>query len=423
MKNRINFIQGHHYLNTEELGEIKKALRSADDRDVTAEYERKMAALTGEGQAVSFAAGRMAFFSLLKILNIGKGDEVILPGFTCSVMVNAVRRAGATPVFSDIDDGTFGSDAGKIEKRITGRTKLVVAQHSFGIPCDIAEIAGIAKKRGIFLVEDCAISLDSSIGGKKAGNWSDAAIFSTDHTKPLNTLIGGLLYTREKSLYEKISAFRNTLPGLDSGHQERLYEQILLEGHLRSKFLARVKRIIGKLKGKAAPVFLESDYAKLPAVSAAYPYPAKMPAFLAGLGLIELGRWNDEKSRRKNILVGYIEIMKNSPLGAYLPKAYSDPGRDITPLRFVFSYPEAEKMAAKMSRFIDTGRFWFKHPVICAAEKIEAMGYIPGSCPTSEAVGARIINWPCVVPDDLKPGILSFFRSIVNDKEVIGIKP
>jgi dTDP-4-amino-4,6-dideoxygalactose transaminase len=138
-------------------------LNSRDGEDVVREYENQLAALIGPGRGVSFAAGRMAFYAVLKALGVGSNDEVILPGFTCSVMPNAVWRTGARPVFADIEAETFGSCASGIAAKITSRTKAVVAQHSFGIPCNIPEIVELCRKRGLALIEDCAITLDSFI--------------------------------------------------------------------------------------------------------------------------------------------------------------------------------------------------------------------------------------------------------------------
>lgn len=81
------------------------------------EYEQRFSALVGSGYGISFAAGRMAFYMIMKALGIGEGDEVILPGFTCSVMPNAVWRTGAKPVFADIDEDTFGSDVEGLKKK------------------------------------------------------------------------------------------------------------------------------------------------------------------------------------------------------------------------------------------------------------------------------------------------------------------
>lgn len=420
---QIGFVQGHSHLAESQVLQIKQVLNSDDMEDIVSEYEHRMTSLIGSGYGMSFAAGRMAFYSLLKALNIGSGDEVVLPGFTCSVMPNAVWRAGATPVFADIDKNTFGSDAGGIEKRITSRTKLIVAQHSFGIPCNVPVIAEVGKKYGIFVMEDSAIALDSAIDGIKVGNWGDAAIFSTDHSKPLNTLTGGFLYTKDKTLYEKLRSYSDVLPHLHKAHQQRLFKQFLferknyiLECCPRSIIINYAKVFTRKLRhGQKQFIFLEADYTKQSSSGSNYPYPAKMPPFLAQLGLYELDRWNDEKNRRKALLKDYLRIANQSGLDEYLPKAYTDQKLEIVPLRFVFEHPQAETLTKKMGRYVDVGWTWFRTPIICCPDGPESLGYSPGSCKRGETAGKNIINWPCILPEKWHDKVLRIFEKVVRD--------
>ena len=109
------FVSGHYYLKKNQIPTLEN-LKENDDDDII-EFEKNFANMVGLGYTVSFAAGRMGFFSLMKILEIEKRDEVILQGHTCSVMVNAVFRVGATPIFADIDRNTFGSSKIEIEKK------------------------------------------------------------------------------------------------------------------------------------------------------------------------------------------------------------------------------------------------------------------------------------------------------------------
>ena len=419
---RIGFITGHYYLDECQISRLRQILNYHNNNKAVSEYEMHFARLIGPGYGVSFAAGRMAFFALLKILNIGQGDEVILTGFTCSVMPNAVWRVGATPIFADIDIETFGSDVSSIESKITPRTKLIVAQHSFGIPCKIKDIVKLGKEKGIFVVEDCAITLDSSFEGTKVGNWADAAIFSTDHTKPINTLIGGLFYTKDKMLYEKIKAYEEGLPNFTLSHQKRLFMQFMYErrnltplNYPRSILKSKIKRAIKYCcPAKDETTFLEADYQKQPSSCASYPYPAKMPSFLAQLGLFELQRWEHEKKRRINLLREYINIAMCSDSSIFLPKTYFNTNAEITPLRFVFRHPNSKKLEKKMARFIDVNGAWFRVPIVSCADGPESLGYSYGSCPVSEAAGDSIMNWPCNVPIGWEPKVLNLFRDFIN---------
>ena len=420
---QVGFVQGHSHLSEKQVLRIKQVLNSDDSGKVLSEYEQRMTSLIGSGYGMSFAAGRMAFYCLLKSLDVGPGDEVILPGFTCSVMPNAVWRAGATPVFADIDKDTFGSDAGGIEKRITSHTKLIVAQHSFGIPCDVSAIVEVGKKYGIFVMEDSAIALDSAIDGIKVGNWGDAAIFSTDHSKPLNTLIGGFLYTKDKALYEKIRTYSGALPHLNKAHQQRLFKQFLFERknytpehHPRSVIINFARALTRKLKlGQKPVVFLEADYTKQSSSGSNYPYPAKMPPFLAQLGLYELDRWESEKKRRKVLLKNYLRIANRLGLDEYLPKAYTNPKLEIVPLRFVFEHPNTEILKGKMQRYVDVRWTWFRTPIICCPGGPESLGYVSGSCKLGETAGRNIINWPCVVPEKWHDKVLRIFEKVARD--------
>lgn len=414
---QIGFVKGHSHLTEQQLFELKQILNRSDTDGIVRTYERRMTDLIGQGYGMSFAACRMAFFTLLKVMNVGPGDEVILPGFTCSVMPNAVWRAGATPVFSDIDIQTFGSSAEGIEKKVTSRTKVVVAQHSFGIPCNIGEIAELCKKKEIFLLEDCAITLDSSVNGISVGNWGDAAVFSTDHSKPLNTIIGGFLYTKNKSLYEKAMKISSYLPHLERAHQERLYSQFLFERdnytpekYPRAVFMNQVKTIIRHRSQQFT--FLEDDYKKISSPGTGYPYPAKMPPFLAQLGLFEIDRWAKEKKRRKDLLKQYLYIAEQSNIK--LPKAYRNSSLDIVPLRFVFQHRDSERLIKKMSMYIDTKWTWFKEPIIGCPDGPESLGYSPGSCQVAEKACLNIINWPCAVPENWDAKVTEIFKDILE---------
>lgn len=420
---QFGFIQGHSHLTDRQVSDMRRVLDAdaGDNEDIVRDYEERFAALVGQGYAISFAAGRMAFYALLEALGVGAGDEVILPGFTCSVMPNAVLRAGASPVFTNVNVDTFGSDVESVKKMITPRTRVIVAQHSFGIPCNIRNIVEHGKVRGIFVVEDCAITLDSTIEGLNVGNWADAAIFSTDHTKPLNTIIGGILYTKEKSLHTKIRGRCRNLPYLDRLHQKRLFDRFLFERRLCTPERYPDFVILNYLKTKAAQVnafshsstFLESDLGKPTGAHGDYPYPARMPPFLARLGLFELERWNEERRRRKKLLEEYLRLADEINLTGFLPPAYFDETLDIVPLRFVFQHPDRDGIMERM-RFVDTGCTWFLDPVIGCPDGLEALGYHRGSCPVSEEAGGKMINWPCVIGPEWEPQLLESFRSALD---------
>jgi len=388
LKFRLGFVTGHYYLHDSSIRNIKEFLDNPVN-EVVDEYEERLAKQIGTGKVIAFAAGRMAFYALLKAFNVSNKDEVILTGFTCSVMPNAIQRVNAVPVYSDVDRNTFGSSAKEIEKRITNKTKMIVAQHSFGIPCDIIPIIELGKKYNIPVIEDCALTFDSKIGGVNAGNFGDAAIFSTDHTKPINTLLGGFLYTKNFELYDKIKELTKGYPELNKDHQLRIFKQIKFERKYCIPEKYQKGKWISKLKFWTKYVFLEGDND--------YPYPAKFPCFLAMLGIYELDKWRNEKFRRKELLKIYIEIFKKTGLAKNISEIYKNKNLDIVPLRFVFESENKKELLKYMSIYLDTDKFWFEKPVICCNNPKD-FGYKKGSCKIAEQVNESIINLPCVLP-------------------------
>ena len=215
---------------------------------------------------ISYGAGRMGFFEIMKLNKIGENDQIILLGQTCSVMVNAIKRIGATPIYSDIDPETLGSDVNSIRSKITNKTKMIIAQHSFGIPCNIEPIVKLAKEKNIFLLEDCALTLGSKVNDKIVGNFGDAALFSTDHTKPINALIGGLIYTKNLKLYKSLKKSQIKIPSLGNKKQKALWRQFLFECNFRNpsnngkvELLNLILKIKKYIFGEEEP-FLSDEY-------------------------------------------------------------------------------------------------------------------------------------------------------------------
>ncbi len=412
---------GHTELNRKRISELEKLIDNVSGNDIQEQFNRRFAGMVGRGAGISFASGRMALYCFLKSIEVGPGDEVILPAFTCSVMVNAILRTGAKPVFCDIDRHTFGSCAAAIDKKITGRTRVIIAQHSFGIPCEINDIVDLATHKNLYLVEDSAITFCSSRNGTQTGNFGDVAIFSTDHHKPLNTVTGGFLYTNNLNILKSVRKNFPAVPSLDPFHQLSIFKQLLFERRwmLPGKYpRARIFSFLNAAKNRLLKTpdlkGLETDYGRPEnLLQSYYPYPAQLPAFVAQLGLWQLDQWPFEAQRRKNLLNTYLKIAKDSGIKNVLPGIYFDPQVDIIPLRFVYCHPEAQTHRNRMSKRIDTRQTWFREPVVECEKTPQEMGYALGSCPTAERVCEEIINWPCLAPLSWQERLIAFYRQVV----------
>ena len=142
-------------------------------------------------------------------MGIKKGDETILPDLTFAATANAVSYVGASPVLVDVNKKNWTIDINQIEKSITKKTKAIIAVHLYGHPCDMDPIMEIAKKHGLFVIEDAAEAIGAEYRGKKVGSMGDIGCFSFFGNKILTTGEGGMCTTNDRSLAERMVFLRN----------------------------------------------------------------------------------------------------------------------------------------------------------------------------------------------------------------------
>jgi dTDP-4-amino-4,6-dideoxygalactose transaminase len=175
-----------------------------------AELEKRIAEISDCKYAVGVSSGTDALLCGMMALGIGPGDEVITTPFTFFATVGSIVRAGATPVFADIDPRTYNIDPGLIERAITPRTKAIIPVHLFGQMCDMDPIMKVAHNHGLYVVEDAAQSITATYKGRKAGSIGTLGCFSFFPSKNLGCAgDGGMIVTKDESLYHKIMLFRN----------------------------------------------------------------------------------------------------------------------------------------------------------------------------------------------------------------------
>ncbi len=175
-----------------------------------AELEEKIAAISDSRFAVGVSSGTDAILNSLMSLDIGVGDEVITTPFTFFATVGCIARAGARPVFVDIDPKTFNIDPALFESAITEKTKVIMPVHLFGQMSDMDPIMEIANKYNLAVIEDAAQSITSTYKGRKAGSIGTAGCFSFFPSKNLGGIgDGGMIVTNDEQLYERLFVMRN----------------------------------------------------------------------------------------------------------------------------------------------------------------------------------------------------------------------
>lgn len=168
-------------------------------------FESEVAQYLGVKHAIGCANGTDALHLALRALDIGPGDEVITTPFTFIATAEAIAYVGATPVFVDIDPVTYNLDAALTEQAITPNTRAIIPVHIFGLPCDMTAIQSVSEKHNLFVVEDCAQSFGSDVGGNKTGAIGDVGCHSFFPSKNLGCFgDGGMLTTNNDELAQKL---------------------------------------------------------------------------------------------------------------------------------------------------------------------------------------------------------------------------
>ena len=175
------------------------------------EFERNAAAYTGVRHAVSTNSGTGALIVALQALGIGPGDEVIVPTLTFSASIWAVTAVGATPVFADSLQGSWGVDPADVERRVTPRTRALLVVHLYGHAVEMDAVMAIARAARLRVVEDVAQAFGGDYKGRKLGSFGDVGCVSF-HNKLIATGEGGMIITDDSGLARRVGVLRNPAP-------------------------------------------------------------------------------------------------------------------------------------------------------------------------------------------------------------------
>lgn len=233
-----------------------------------------------------------------------------------------------------------------------------------------------------------------------------------------------MLYTKDSEIHERVNSISRMSPALSCEHQKNLYHQMIFEKrhyvpnrYPRAEIFSKLRRTLAHISMNNQNIFFDENNNKPLSNNESYPYPAKMPAFLALLGTFELDRWNQQKSLRKNLLARMVELIKKSEYCSCIPEIYSDSTRDIVPLRFVLLGSASHNIWQKIRQYIDVGWIWYRQPIVGATEGLENVGYVSGSCLVSEEICSTIINLPCNVTEGFEQLLLNCIDNSFNNQK------
>lgn len=337
-----------------------------------------------------FFKGRVALYAVLKAIGVQPGDEVILPGFTCVVVPNAIIYLGAKPVYIDIDVRTYNINPLKIEEGITKRTKAIIAQHTYGIPAEMDPIMEIARRYNLHIIEDSCHSIGSKYKEREVGTFGDAAFFSSQWSKPVTTGLGGWAIINNREIRDNLEKDYHEFREPSKREVFILRLQYLFNSALLSpslfwtaQYLYRASSRVGIAIGSSSEeelkcIVMPADYKKRMASSQKKILERRLKDIY---NIIEHRRW---------VTLQYERLLQN--IGMIPLKL--DEGYDPIFLRYPLLVKDKKRLLeeAKKNR-IEIGD-WFVSPLHPIEGDLSLWGYDKGICPVAESISRKILNLP-----------------------------
>ncbi|WP_291572599.1 UDP-4-amino-4,6-dideoxy-N-acetyl-beta-L-altrosamine transaminase [Clostridium sp. UBA4548] len=345
-----------------------------------AKFERVVANYVGAKYAVAVSNGTAALHMACHAAGIREGDEVIVSAITFAASANCVLYCGGTPVFADINPKTYNIDSDDIERKVTDRTKAIIAVDLTGQPVDMDRIVEIAEKYNLIVIEDGAHSLGSEYKSKKVGTQAHMTEFSFHPVKTITTGEGGVVVTNDVELYNKMILFR-------------------------SHGITRDLNLMTKNEG---PWYYEQ-------LDLGYNY--RITDIQCALGTNQMKKVDEFINRRKDIVKVYNSVFKNLD-GVIIPfePSYSNSGHHIYILQL-----ELEKLSCSRKEIFEALRSEnigvnvhylpvYLHPYY------KKLGYERGLCPNAEYIYERIITlplFPTMTEQDIND-VITAVKKVIN---------
>ena len=349
-------------------------------------------------QVFLFGSARMSIYSIIKAKNWQKDDEIIVVGYTCVVVTNAIAYTGLKAVYVDITEETLNIDTKQISSLVNERTKAIIVAHNFGIVYE--DIPAIKKQfPELIVIEDAAHTFGSkNKDGKLAGLLGDASYFSLEYSKPITTGMGGILLVNDKTLEKDVEAYYNTLTKYPYFSNVKIL--ISLTAHLFTSKkpliwfkwkIMKVLELLG-LRFKSTNKELAGEMPKH--------YPVRLGNNLSYLGYLQCLDIEKTNKIKSEIVLNYHQTLENVPnIKQYYNSSYNYVRYPILVDKVVNISKIAKLRKALAKEGIRTGE-WF-NDVIHPAGSFRYC-YSAGNCPNGESISKRILNLPVNIHAKLK---------------------
>lgn len=337
-----------------------------------------------------FAKGRVALYAILRVLDVGPGDEVILPAFTCVAVPNAILYAGARPVWVDIDPVTLCIDPAAVEAAIGARTRVVLAQNTFGLSADFEAIRAVVPTERITVVDDCAHGLGGRYGGRPNGTTAAFSFFSTQWSKPVSTGLGGIAVDRDGVATGRLRALETAAAEPSAVRVAALRALVVGRARAGNGRLFRGGRAFYRAIGRRGLVPGSSSQDELEGTTMPPGFLARLSRSQARIGSDRLRRLSSETDRRRSVAHRYTAWLVDH---GRTPAA-EPPGTEHAFLRYPLRVRDRSPFMEAAQRVgVDVGD-WFVSPVHPVVDRLDRWGFRPGLTPNAERACREIVNLP-----------------------------
>jgi perosamine synthetase len=371
---------GRQWVDEDDIAAVVEVLRSdwLTTGPTITHFEREFAVQVGSEHAVAVSSGTAALHTLMYAFGIGPGDEVIVPAMTFAATANCVVMQGAKPVFVDVDPATLLIDVDDVRRRISPRTRAIVAVDYCGQPCDYPALRSLASEHGLKLAADACHSLGAMLDGEPSGAFADASAFSFHPVKHITTGEGGIVATSDPEVARRARLFRNH--GISTTFRDReaqasfYYEMLDLGWNYR---LSDIACALGLSQLRKLPIWVQRRRRIAAAYDSAF---AEMP------GLKPL---NSRPGVRNSY---HLYVVQLDP-------AYWNADRDV-----VFRALRAQGIGVNVHYL----------PVHLHPYYRDRLGCKPGLCPVAERASQRILSLPIFpkMTDDDCDGVIEAVRAV-----------
>ena len=362
-----------------------------------------------------FGSARMGLYLILKSLNSRKDDEVIVAGYTCVVVTNAIKYSGMRAKYVDIDEQNLNIDTNKILKEINNKTKAIITTHNFGV---VYEDIKLIKEKypDIIIIEDAAHTFGSvSDSGIKVGLLGDASFFSLEYSKPLTTGMGGIIIINNNSLIEN---FSKKYKGLNKYPKpENIRISLTLISHFFTSFRNTIflKHVFIRILKKLNLLFQSSQQE----LKGEFPehYPVKLSPILSYLGYLQIKDINNINKIKQRIGEKYFDVLND------VPNTIQYFNKNFIYVRYPIVFEEnvslakIESIKDQLHKIGVSYGIWFNdvvHP-----KGSYRYCYLDGACGIGESISKRILNLPIGIHARIKDSTLQKIKDILIKNLVI----